>query len=109
MDAIVARIRRNRPHSRIIVRGDSFFIPEDLVSRREAEQVDYVLGLAKNIRLAKATAKEWECSQVQHEATTRWRDYSGTCGAQILETWFGERRKVAKVEASRNARIRFSS
>jgi hypothetical protein len=43
---------------RIVVRGDSGFCREELMSWCEAEGVDYLLGLAKNERLKAEIAKE---------------------------------------------------
>ena len=48
---IVAQIRQAWPEVQIIVRGDSGFCREELMAWGEANQVEYVLGLAKNDRL----------------------------------------------------------
>ena len=48
---IVSRIRSRWPSVRIILRGDSGFCREEIMGWCEANQVDYVLGLAKNSRL----------------------------------------------------------
>ncbi len=57
---LVKQLRQAWPEVRIIVRGDSGFCREELMAWCEAKQVDYVLGLAKNERLAAAlsVAKE---------------------------------------------------
>jgi hypothetical protein len=44
---IVKQIRSAWPQVRILVRGDSGFCREELMSWCEAEGLDYVLGLAK--------------------------------------------------------------
>ena len=45
---IVERVRRSRPQVRIVVRGDSGFCRDGLMSWCEANKVKYVLGLAGN-------------------------------------------------------------
>ncbi len=48
---IVAQIREQWPKVRILVRGDSGFARDELMAWCEANAVDYVLGVAKNVRL----------------------------------------------------------
>jgi hypothetical protein len=48
---IVARIRRQWPRVRILLRADSGFAREDLMAWCEANGVDFLLGLAQNPRL----------------------------------------------------------
>jgi len=48
----VKQLRQAWPEVRIIVRGDSGFCRDELMAWCETKQVDYVLGLAKNERLA---------------------------------------------------------
>ena len=58
LERIIAQIRRSWPQVQVIVRGDSGFCREELMGWCEANEVDYVLGLAKNTRLIKAIAGE---------------------------------------------------
>src|SRR6202790_3450044 len=51
LQRIVEQIRSAWPLGRIVVRGDSGFCREELMSWCEANCVDYLLGLAKNERL----------------------------------------------------------
>jgi Transposase DDE domain group 1 len=62
---IVTRIRRVWPKVRILVRGDSGFAREGLMSWCEGNGVDYLLGLAKNCRLEQALAAELEAAHQQ--------------------------------------------
>ena len=55
---IVARLRAAWPAVRIIVRGDSGFARDALMTWCEAHAVDYVLGLARNERLEAAITLE---------------------------------------------------
>src|ERR1700759_2366090 len=48
---IVTQIRRRWPRTRILLRGDSGFARETLMTWCEANRVDYVFGLARNTRL----------------------------------------------------------
>src|SRR5437899_2631532 len=45
---IVAQIRQKWPKVRIVLRGDSGFCREEILSWCESNGVDYVIGLAKN-------------------------------------------------------------
>ena len=51
VERIVAQIRQAWPQVRIILRGDSGFCRDELLSWCEAHGVDYVVGLAQNARL----------------------------------------------------------
>jgi molybdopterin-binding protein len=55
----------------MVVRGDSGFCREELMSWCEAEGVDYLLGLAKNDRLKADIAKEMEEAKAQYQETGR--------------------------------------
>ena len=55
---IVSQIRQVWPDVKIIIRADSGFCREDLMSWCENNRIDYVLGLAKNARLKKEIAEE---------------------------------------------------
>jgi len=93
------RIRARWPQTRIIVRGDSGFCREPIMSFCEAhEQTFYVLGMARNERLQRIIGKEL------HEAALR---YAQTGSASRVfkdlrystkKTWSRVRRVVAKAE-----------
>jgi len=51
IERIVTRIRQRWPRVKIVVRGDSAFVHDGLMSWCERNRVDYVLGLARNPRL----------------------------------------------------------
>src|SRR5207237_306727 len=55
---IVAQLRAAGPTVRIIVRGDSGFCRDALMTWCEAQGVDYVLGVARNARLHAAVTLE---------------------------------------------------
>jgi Transposase DDE domain group 1 len=95
---IVTRIRRVWPKVRILVRGDSGFAREGLMSWCEANGVDYLLGLAKNCRLEQALAAELEQARQQYEQTRkaarRFQDFA----YQTRDSWSRQRRVVGKAE-----------
>jgi hypothetical protein len=99
---IVAQIRAAWPKVKIVLRGDSGFCRNELMSWCEANRVDYVFGLARNQRLRRIIGPQmWE-------ATQQW----GTTGkpARVFSEftyqtrkrknggWDRERRVVAKAE-----------
>ena len=58
IERIVGQIRARWPGVRILLRADSGFARETLMSWCEANRVDYVFGLARNARLEGAIATE---------------------------------------------------
>ena len=98
LEAIVAEVRRRCPHARVIVRGDSGFCRDELMSWCEAHKVDYVLGLARNTRLLELLAP----------ALIRTRERAVLCGGRTrefaeltyrtLDSWRRARRVVGKAE-----------
>src|SRR5487761_2543721 len=69
MARIVERIRQRWPKVRILLRADSGFCREDLMAWCEANQVDYLFGLAKNARLKAEIAAELAAAQAESEGT----------------------------------------
>ena len=63
---IVAQIRAAWPEVKIILRGDSGFCRNELMSWCEDHQVDFLLGMARNQRLRKIIGAE------MHAATRQW-------------------------------------
>jgi len=64
---IVAQIRAAWPEVKIVLRGDSGFCRNELMSWCEAQGVDFVFGLARNQRLRKIIGEQ------MHEATQEWK------------------------------------
>lgn len=95
---IVTRIRTQWPSVRIILRGDSGFCRDDIMSWCEAHQVDYVLGLSKNNRLKRSLADDLEQAKARYEDTGKaarvFRDFR----YRTLKSWSCERRVVGKAE-----------
>jgi hypothetical protein len=95
---IVAQIRARWPEVRIIVRGDSGFARNAIMTWCEANDVDFVFGLAKNPRLCAAIkrqlAKSHRRCQATKRASRRYRDFR----YRTRESWDRTRRVVGKAE-----------
>ena len=99
---IVEQIRASWPEVKIVLRGDSGFCRNELMSWCENNGVDFVFGLARNQRLRKIIGRQ------MHEATQQWNQ-TGKPARVFTEFdyrtkktkkggWDCERRVVAKAE-----------
>ena len=99
---IVTQIRAGWPEVKIILRGDSGFCRNELMSWCESTKVDFVFGLARNQRLRRIIGAQ------MHEATQQWNQ-TGKPARVFTEFqystkktkkggWDRERRVVAKAE-----------
>ena len=105
---IVEQVRRRWPATRIIVRGDSGFCREELMSWCEAHTVDYVLGLAKNARLKALIATPLQQAKARYEATGAPARVFQECRYRTHKSWSRTRRVVGKAEyLSKGANPRF--
>ena len=95
---IVERLRAKWPGIRVVVRGDSGFCRENLMSWCEATKVDYVLGLAKNPRLEKLIRKDLKRAKRKFKKTGRAARRFRNLKYRTLATWSHKRRVVAKAE-----------
>jgi hypothetical protein len=95
---IVEQIRKAWPEVKIIIRADSGFCRDDLMSWCEANQIDYVLGLAKNERLKKEIAEELQQAEAQFGQSQRPARVFKDFRYQTLKSWSLERRVVGKAE-----------
>lgn len=96
---IVAHIREQWPTTRIIIRADSGFCRDPLLDWCEQQpNVEYVIGLARNSRLAKMIEGEMEHHrQVVAETASASKSYKDLT-YRTRDTWARERRVVAKAE-----------
>jgi hypothetical protein len=105
---IVEQIRIAWPEVKIVIRADSGFCREEILSWCEGNGVDYIIGLAKNTRLVAAIAAESEQARQQFETTKQAARVFAELRYQTLDTWSRERRVVAKAEhLSKGANPRF--
>jgi hypothetical protein len=99
IERIVGQVRERWPGVRIVLRGDSGFCRDELMSWCEEQKVDYVFGFARNERLRRLIARAMGQAAQQFEQTgqpARVFDefpYRTTTG-----TWGRARRVVAKAE-----------
>ena len=98
LSRIIARIRAQWPPVRIILRGDSGFCRDDLMSWCETHQVDYVLGLSKNNRLKAHIADDLEQAKALYESTGEAARVFREFRYRTLKSWSCERRVVGKAE-----------
>jgi Transposase DDE domain group 1 len=98
MERIITKIRKRWPKVRIILRGDSGFCRDDLMSWCEENDVDYIFGVGKTARLVTRIASELAEAEAEHRATNlparRFNDFMWT----TLDSWNRERRVIAKAE-----------
>jgi Transposase DDE domain group 1 len=99
---IVGQIRAAWPEVKIILRGDSGFCRNELMSWCEQHGVDYVFGLARNQRLRRILGPQmWEATQQWGETGQPARvftEFSYRTKKRKKGGWDRERRVVAKAE-----------
>jgi len=95
---IVARIRERWPRVRILLRADSGFTRDDLMTWCEQNDVDYLFGLAKNDRLiAEIAAELAEAAEENRQSgkpARRFKDFH----YRTHKSWSRQRRVVGKAE-----------
>ena len=98
LERIVRRIRQAWPTVQIIVRADSGFCRDRLLTWCETHGVDYIIGLAKNARLLRALGKELHEAKLEFERTGQparvFKDFTYL----TKKTWSRERRVIGKAE-----------
>src|SRR5436190_598239 len=96
---VVAQIRKRWPKVHILVRGDSGFCRDAIMTWCERQGIDYVLGLAKNARLLKEIKEELQDVETESLRTGRMaRKFKNIYYQTLDETWSRRRRVVAKAE-----------
>jgi len=95
---IVGRIREQWADVEIVIRGDSGFCREQIMAWCEANDVDFVLGLAKNKRLINEIASELEQAKQQFGATSESARVFKDFTYQTLKSWSRARRVIGKAE-----------
>jgi hypothetical protein len=95
---IVKQIRQAWPTVRIVVRADSGFCREELMEWCEKNQVDYVLGMARNERLRGRIDEEMAQAAQLHEQTQQPARVFAEFPYRTQKSWSRQRRVVAKAE-----------
>jgi hypothetical protein len=95
---IVGQIRARWPTVRIVLRGDSGFAREALMTWCELNSVDFLFGLAKNERLVAEIAGELAAAEEESKASRqparRFKEFQWS----TRDSWSRNRRVVAKAE-----------
>ncbi len=94
---IVTQIRAAWPEVKIILRGDSGFCRNELMSWCENHRVDFVFGLARNQRLRKIIGAE------MHQATRQWNETGKP--ARVFSEFPYKTRKTKKGGWDRERRV----
>src|SRR2546426_8941253 len=95
---IVAQIRTKWPKVRIVLRADSGFCREDILAWCEGNDVDYLIGLAKNEVLIRNIEKELEKASKKFEKTGQPARLFKEFQYRTKESWSRHRRVIAKAE-----------
>jgi hypothetical protein len=99
---VVRQIRAAWPEVQIVLRGDSGFCRDELMSWCEDNGVDYVFGLARNVRLKRIIGEQlWQARQ-QWEQTGRparvFAEFQYQTRKRKNRGWRQARRVIAKAE-----------
>jgi len=98
VERMVGQIRQSWPAVQITLRADSGFCREELMAWCEAQQVDYVFGLARNERLQAEIAAAMASAKDEHQRTQRAARVFTEFSYQTRHSWSQARRVVAKAE-----------
>jgi hypothetical protein len=98
LSPIITRIRSTWPDTRIILRGDGGYCRDEIMSWCEENNVDYVLGLAKNQRLKDRIQEEMAQAKEQFKESGKPARVFKDFRYQTRKSWSCERRVVGKAE-----------
>ncbi len=98
---IVERIRARWPKTRIVIRADSGFCRDAILSWCEGNGVDYVIGLARNERLIAMSQYHLGLAQCAYAASLKSERRYGELRYETIDTWSRSRRVVLRAEHSR--------
>jgi hypothetical protein len=98
VERIVAQIRQAWPRVRIILRGDSGFCRDELLSWCEENGVDYVVGLAQNARLLREIVAAGAQAAAQFQQSGKAARVFTEFDYQTRNSWSRARRVIAKAE-----------
>ena len=104
LQMIVAKIRERFPRVRIIMRGDSGFCRDAIMSFCERNGIYYLFGLARNKRLQKAIGADMNQVKQLFEQTGESQRQFKELIYRTKKSWSQERRVVAKVEHLRKGK-----
>ena len=95
---IVGHIRERWPRTTIVIRADSGFCRDDLMTWCEANGVQYVLGLAGNERLVSQIASEMKAAERKAKRTGQPARVFADFHYRTRKSWSAKRRVIGKAE-----------
>lgn len=96
---VIGYLRKQWPHTKIILRGDGGFCREPLLSYCEGEKnVFYIIGLAKNDRLKREIEEEMKCAKEEYGRTGKPARRFKEFRYKTQVSWSTERRVIGKAE-----------
>jgi hypothetical protein len=99
LERVVQQIRQSWPEVSIILRGDSGFCSDELMTWCEKNRVDFVVGMARNSRVEGLINGSLAQAKLQFEATQQPARIFVEFEYETLKgTWSKKRRVVAKAE-----------
>jgi len=98
VERIVAQIRQSWPEVRVILRADSGFAREELMSWCEGHGVDFVFGLARNGRLQRALGEELVQARALYEESGKAARVFKDFVYRTKKSWSRQRRVIGKAE-----------
>jgi len=98
VERVIGQIRRRWPKVRIILRADSGFCREELMTWCEQHGVDYVFGLARNRRLQRKIGRGMRQARQHHQRTGQAARVFVEFRYRTRKSWSRARRVVAKAE-----------
>lgn len=98
LQQIVTQIRQVWPHVKFVVRADSGFCRDSIMTWCEANGIDYIFGLAKNSRLLEMIAAPMEQARLAYEQTKQPTRVFAELRYETRDSWSCQRRVVAKAE-----------
>ena len=98
IERIIGQIRSRWPNTKIILRADSGFCRDELMSWCEQNRVDYLFGLARNARLMRAIGAELRVAAGESRQTGRPARRFKERVYRTRKSWSRPRGVVAKAE-----------
>lgn len=98
MARIVGQIRARWPKTTIVIRADSGFCRDDLMTWCEINDVQYVLGLAGNTRLVRRIAPEMRTARIRAKRTGQAARVFAEFEYRTRKSWSERRRVIGKAE-----------
>jgi hypothetical protein len=95
---IVAQIRERWPNVSIVIRADSGFCRDELMTWCEKSRVKYVLGLAGNSRLHRRIARESRKAKLKSKRTGKSARVFADFEYRTRDSWSAKRRVIGKAE-----------